>query len=51
MTKRPPLPIHALYEAAVQNVDTDRDFGVRVYTSFHKKKPQRYERIFVARQN
>ena len=46
MTKRPPLPIHALYEAAVQNVDTDLDFGVRVYTSFHKKKPQRIREDF-----
>ena len=46
MTKRPPLPIHALYEAAVQNVDTDLDFGVRVYKSYHKKKPQRIREDF-----
>jgi SAM-dependent methyltransferase len=46
MSNRPSLPIHALYEAAVQNVDTDLDFGVRVYKSYHKKNPQRIREDF-----
>jgi SAM-dependent methyltransferase len=36
--KTPP-DIHWLYEAAVQNVDTDLDFAKRVYTRHRKHKP------------
>jgi hypothetical protein len=31
--------LHSLYEAAVQNVDTDIDFGQRVYSKHWKRKP------------
>lgn len=31
--------IHWLYEASVQNVDTDLDFGKRVYSKHWKRKP------------
>jgi SAM-dependent methyltransferase len=31
--------IHWLYEASVQNVDTDLDFGTRVYRKHWKRKP------------
>ncbi|MDZ8118849.1 class I SAM-dependent methyltransferase [Pontiella agarivorans] len=31
--------IHWLYEASVQNVDTDLDFGVRIYRKHWKRKP------------
>lgn len=38
--KKQALPdIHWLYEAAVQNVDTDLDFGKRVYAKHWKRKP------------
>ncbi len=38
--KKKTLPdIHWLYEASVQNVDTDLDFGKRVYSRHWKRKP------------
>lgn len=37
-TKTPP-DIHWLYEASVQNVDTDLDFAKRVFTRHRKRKP------------
>ena len=37
MPKHP--SIHALYEAAVQNVDTDLDFGRRVYKRHNQSEP------------
>jgi hypothetical protein len=36
---RKKLDIHWLYEASVQNVDTDLDFGRRVYKNHFKRKP------------
>ena len=40
MTKKKNQPdIHWLYEASVQNVDTDLDFGQRVYSKHWKRKP------------
>ncbi len=38
--KTPPPDLHGLYEASVQNVDTDLDFGQRVYTKHWKRKPR-----------
>ena len=46
MSKQPPLPLHMLYEAAVQNVDTDLDFGVRVFKRLHNKLPERIREDF-----
>ncbi len=37
--KKTPPDIHWLYEASVQNVDTDLDFGKRVYTKHWKRTP------------
>ncbi|MEE9369434.1 MAG: class I SAM-dependent methyltransferase [Pontiella sp.] len=37
--KKTPPDIHWLYEASVQNVDTDLDFGQRVYSKHWKRKP------------
>jgi hypothetical protein len=37
--KKPALDIHWLYEASVQNVDTDLDFAKRVYAKHRKRKP------------
>jgi hypothetical protein len=37
--KKPALDIHWLYEASVQNVDTDLDFAKRVYAKHWKRKP------------
>ena len=37
--KNPPPNIHWLYEASVQNVDTDLDFGKRVYSKHWKRTP------------
>lgn len=37
--KKPRPDIHWLYEASVQNVDTDLDFGKRVYSKHRKRKP------------
>ena len=38
--KKTPTPdIHWLYEASVQNVDTDLDFGKRIYSKHWKRKP------------
>ena len=37
--KKTPPDIHWLYEASVQNVDTDLDFGKRVYSRHWKRKP------------
>jgi SAM-dependent methyltransferase len=37
--KKKTLDIHWLYEAAVQNVDTDLDIGKRIYTKHRKRKP------------
>jgi len=37
--KKSPPDIHWLYEASVQNVDTDLDFGKRVYAKHWKRKP------------
>ncbi|MBT8046667.1 MAG: class I SAM-dependent methyltransferase [Pontiella sp.] len=38
--KKTPPDIHWLYEASVQNVDTDLDFGRRVYAKHWKRKPR-----------
>lgn len=39
-TKKKPLPdLHWLYEASVQNVDTDLDIGKRIYAKHWKRKP------------
>ena len=39
--KKNPVPdIHWLYEASVQNVDTDLDFARRVFSKHAKRKPQ-----------
>jgi len=37
--KKTPPDIHWLYEAAVQNVDTDLDFAKRVYAKHWKRRP------------
>ena len=37
--KKTPLDLHWLYEASVQNVDTDLDFAQRVYSKHWKRKP------------
>ena len=37
--KKAKADIHRLYEGAVQNVDTDLDFGQRVYSKHWKRKP------------
>jgi SAM-dependent methyltransferase len=37
--KKIPLDLHWLYEASVQNVDTDLDIGKRIYTKHWKRKP------------
>lgn len=37
--KKTPPDLHWLYEASVQNVDTDLDFGKRIYTKHWKRKP------------
>lgn len=37
--KKSPPDIHWLYEASVQNVNTDLDFGQRVYAKHWKRKP------------
>ncbi len=37
--QKTPPDLHWLYEASVQNVDTDLDFGKRVYTKHRKRKP------------
>ena len=37
--KKTPPDLHWLYEAAVQNVDTDLDFAKRVYSKHWKRKP------------
>ena len=42
--KRPDL--HWLYEASVQNVDTDLDFGKRVYSKHRKRSPLRIREDF-----
>jgi SAM-dependent methyltransferase len=39
MNKKTPPDIHWLYEASVQNVDTDLDFGKRVYSRHWHRKP------------
>ena len=36
---KPALDIHWLYEASVQNVDTDLDFAKRVYAKHWKRRP------------
>lgn len=38
--KKTPIDLHWLYEASVQNVDTDLDFGKRVYRKHWKRNPQ-----------
>jgi SAM-dependent methyltransferase len=38
--KKNPPDIHWLYEASVQNVDTDLDIGKRIYTKHWKRKPR-----------
>ncbi len=37
--KKTPPDIHWLYEASVQNVDTDLDIGKRIYSKHCKRKP------------
>ena len=37
--KKIPLDIHWLYEASVQNVDTDLDIGKRIFSKHRKRKP------------
>jgi SAM-dependent methyltransferase len=37
--KKTPPDLHWLYEASVQNVDTDLDIGKRIYTKHWKRKP------------
>ncbi len=37
--KKTPPDIHWLYEASVQNVDTDLDIGKRIYKRHRKRKP------------
>jgi SAM-dependent methyltransferase len=41
-----PIDIHWLYEASVQNVDTDLDFGKRVYARHWKRTPQNIREDF-----
>ncbi len=44
--KKTPPDLHRLYEAAVQNVDTDLDIGKRIYRKHRKKNPRRVREDF-----
>jgi SAM-dependent methyltransferase len=43
---KPSLDIHWLYEASVQNVDTDLDFGERIFSKHRKRKPTKLREDF-----